>query len=399
MSDEPGTILHLDMDAFFAAVEQHDRPELRGRPVIVGAAPDKRGVVSTASYEARRFGVHSAMPSRVAFRRCPHGVFLPVRGERYREVSAEVMRIMRESTPVVEQVSIDEAFLDVSGVLRPGADSVDLAKRLKHRIRAELGLTASVGVASNKFLAKLASDMDKPDGLTVLPTDEQRVREFLAPLPVSRIWGVGQATAEQLARKGIRTIAQIQAVSLPAFARILGPTSGHHIWLLAHGRDKRPVVAEKREEKSISAEETFLEDCTDAAAVRQTLVEMTEKVGRRLRRAGKLAGVGQIKLRFADFRTITRQRSLRRPLSSDRGLLACALELYDNENVKQPVRLIGFGVSNLVSADEEERREQLLLFPEPESEDVERDAELDGAVDALRERYGADILKRGDWQR
>ena len=391
-------ILHVDMDAFFAAIEQRDHPELKGCPVIVGAPPDKRGVVSTASYEARRFGVHSAMPSRTAFNLCPQGIFRPVRMKHYTEVSAQLMQLFRKVTPIVEPVSVDEAFLDVTGVLKFWPDPVALARHVKQQIRHELGLTASVGIAGNKFLAKMASDFDKPDGLTVVPMDSDGIRTFLAPLPVTHIWGVGPKTGDQLAKFGIRKISQIQAKSISDMAALLGPTLGCHIWQLARGRDDRPVVAEKREEKSISNEETFLEDCQDGQVVRQTLITLVEKVGRRLRHARKLAGVGQIKLRFGDFRTITRQRSFPQPVCSDRDLLGSALALYDREKISQPIRLIGFGVSGLVSADHAGKGTQLLLFEEPVSEEVKRNDELDNAVDRLREKYGSGILKRGDWR-
>ena len=390
-------ILHVDMDAFFAAVEQHDHPELRGRPVIVGAAPDKRGVVSTASYEARRFGVHSAMPSRTAFKRCPHAVFVRPRMQRYSEISALVMGILRDFTPIVEPVSIDEAFLDVAGVIQASDDPVKLARRLKRRVQDELHLTASVGVAPNKFLAKLASDLEKPDGLTVVPASEDGILEFLAPLPVRALWGVGKATADVLTRRGIQTVGQIQCMSLSDAARTLGAKHGAHIWQLARGRDDRRVVAKKRDEKSVSNEETFPEDCDDDTVIRQTLVELTEKVGRRLRRARKLAGVGQIKVRFGDFRTITRQRSMPEPTSSDRELLALALELYEAEHITEPVRLVGFGVTKLVPSSPDAAG-QLRLFPETDRQELARDAELDRAVDALREKYGPRILRRGDWR-
>lgn len=399
MTGASGTILHVDMDAFFAAVEQNDHPELRGKPVIVGSPPNRRGVVSTASYEARRFGVHSAMPSRTAFKLCPHGVFLPVRGARYAEVSAQIMCLFRDLTPLVEPVSIDEAFLDVAGVRQRWPDPVAAARHLKARIRRELGLTASVGVASNKFLAKLASDLDKPDGLTVVPLAEDAIRVFLAPLPVTRIWGVGKVTAEKLQRRGILCIGQIQALTLEALAPILGPAFAAHVLNLAHGRDKREVQPGEREEKSISNEDTFPEDCTDLGLVRQVLIELAEKVGRRLRQAERLAGVAQIKVRFGDFRTITRQRVFRAPASADRVLIACALELFDKEHIAQPVRLVGFGVTDLVRPDADEASGQLTLFPRETTAHERRQAELDRTVDNLRDTYGAAIIKRGDWTR
>ncbi len=390
------TILHVDMDAFYAAVEQRDHPELRGKPVIVGSPPNKRGVVSAASYEARRFGVHSAMPSRTAFKRCPHAVFLPVRMEHYVAVSRQVRQVFLQITPMMEPISIDEAFLDVRSALSIWSTATDAARELKRRIRQELHLTASVGVAPNKFLAKLASDLDKPDGLTVVPTDPAQIKAFLAPLPARRIWGVGRVTAARLAQHNITTIGQIQALTPAEMSRLLGVGGGYHIWRLAQGQDDRPVQADKTPEKSISNEETFPEDCSDPAIVRQTLIELTEKVGRRLRRTGRSARVVQIKVRFGDFTTITRQSSLGCPTDHDRELLARALELYGREQVNQPVRLIGFGVTRL-TGDKPEEEHQLMLFPDA-ADSTQEQGELDRAVDLLREQYGNGILKRGNWQ-
>ena len=392
------TILHVDMDAFFAAVEQRDRPELRGKPVVVGSPPDKRGVVSTCSYEARKYGIHSAMPSRTAYQRCPHAVFLPVDGPKYVDVSRQVMAIFHDFTPMVEKVSIDEAFLDVRGALRKYGDAVTIARLLKRRIRENLNLTASVGVATNKFLAKLASDMDKPDGLTVVPFAQKAIEEFLAPLPVTTIWGVGKVTAQKLHKFGIRSIGDLQKTTPETLSRWLGPNHATHLSNLAHGLDERPVVTE-REEKSISNEETFAVDCRDMARVEATLIQLTEKVGRRLRKAGKLARTGQIKVRFEDFTTITRQRAFTKPCDSDRELVRCALDLLENEKIKRPVRLIGFGAMNLLAPEEAARApQQPLLFDveDLEAEDrSELDRNLDQAVDRLRSKFGDDILKRG----
>lgn len=398
MSAEIQTILHVDMDAFFAAVEQHDNPALRGRPVIVGSPPDQRGVVSTASYEARRFGVHSAMPSRTAFKLCPHGVFLPVRGERYRDVSRSVMAVFRSVTPIVEPVSIDEAFMDVSGVLPQVGTAVDAARIIKDRIREETGLTASVGVAVNKFLAKVASDLNKPDGLTVVPVGDAAIRDFLAPLGVRKIWGIGERSAERLAKVGIRRIADIQERDLHTLVRLLGKSMGPHIWQLAHGIDERTVQHEPPEEKSISNETTFTVDCTDIRVVRQTLIELTEKVGRRLRAADKTATVATIKVRFEDFRTITRQQPLAKPTNSDRDLLHCARELLARADIgKRPIRLVGFGVTGLRGPEGlEDPRQPLLLAQKPEPRE-RRNRALDAVVDQLRNRYGVGILKRAWW--
>ena len=397
MSSAPRIILHVDMDAFFAAVEQHDRPELRGRPVIVGARPEQRGVVATCSYEARRFGIHSAMPSSTAARLCPDAIFVPVRGERYGEVSGQIMTIFREFTPCVQPISIDEAFLDMTSVPGSATAPTKPARALKNRIREQTGLTASVGVAPNKFLAKIASDMDKPDGLAVVPFAPAAIVAFLAPMPVKRIWGVGGQTAKHLARHGIRHISQIQNLSAEALVRICGATFGPRLWQLAHGIDDRTVEAGPREEKSISHEETFAEDVADRGRLRQELLELVEKVGRRLRRAERRARTVQIKLRFADFRTITRQQSLPRATDSDRLLVKAALTLFANQPLPQAIRLIGFGVSGLEEPGTKRQLRQPSLFEEDKGPDPKQEKALDQAVDELRDQYGHTILRRGKW--
>jgi DNA polymerase-4 len=397
MSAAARTIFHVDMDAFFAAIEQRDRPELRGLPVIVGARPEQRGVVATCSYEARRFGIHSAMPSSTAARLCPDAIFLAVRRERYSEVSGQVMAAFRATTPIVEPVSIDEAFLDVTGVPGSQEDPPALGYRLKRRIFLDTGLTCSVGIAPNKFLAKIASDLRKPDGLTMVPFAPAEIEAFLAPLPVKRIWGVGGRTADHLAQHGLRHIGQLQKLSPEALSRICGPTFGPRLWELAHGRDDRPVEAGPREEKSISHEETFVTDIADRARLRQELLELVEKVGRRLRQAERQARTVQIKLRFADFRTITRQQSLAQATASDRILVAAAMDLFSRQELPQPIRLIGFGVSGLEEPRSEQGLWQPSLFAEEDPVDQEREQALDETIDELRKQYGDQIIRRGTW--
>jgi DNA polymerase IV len=397
MSAGPDIILHVDMDAFFAAIEQRDRPELRGLPVLVGATPQQRGVVATASYEARRYGIHSAMPSRTAAQRCPQAIFVAPRHDHYEAVSAQVMAILQRFTPEVEPVSIDEAFMDISGVA-PGLDAArEIALRIKATLRADLALTGSVGLAPNKFLAKLASDMQKPDGLTVAPFTAEAIPGFLAPLPVQRIWGVGPATAEILQRRGMRTIGDIQQRPLDDLVRILGPTAGPHVYRLAFGLDDRRVDATPQEEKSISHEETFAQDISDRDVLRRCLFELVEKVGRRLRRSGRRATSVQIKLRFADFRTISRQQSLPTATSADRDLLRCAAAILERTGLPQPVRLIGFGVSGLREPGDDPESRQPRLFADPGRLEAARNAALDQAVDELRNRFGETILRRGRW--
>lgn len=393
------TILHLDMDAFFAAIEQLDHPEWRGKPLVVGSPPDQRGVVSTASYEARVFGVHSAMPSRTAGRLCPHGIFVPPRMERYEEVSGQVMAIIGEFTPLVEQVSVDEAFMDVRGAMRIWPDPIALARELKGRIRERLQLTGSVGVATNKYLAKVASDLQKPDGLTVVPVEPDAIVRFLAPLPATKIWGIGKVSGARLAERGIRTIGQVQDLDERTLESIFGRSMARHVWELARGIDDRAVET-GWDEKSISGEYTFGEDCRSLDTVRQVLLEQVERVGARMREAGKVARTAQIKVRFGDFTTITRQAPLPGATNADRALMDCAFRLFERERIARPIRLIGFGVSNLAPASADggaPAQSELFgeLDPLPRRD---RDQRLDQAVDRLRQTFGRNAVRRGAWQ-
>lgn len=301
-------MLHVDMDAFFASVEQRDFPELRGKPVIVGGSPESRGVVCAASYEARRYGVRSAMPCRTAYQKCPEGIFRPVRRDEIQKASRDVFEIFDEFTPLVEPLSVDEAFLDVGGVLHFWEnDPIRLAEAIRERIRKRVRLTASVGIAPNKFLAKLASDMNKPDGVTRVPTEATAIRAFLAPLDIGRIWGVGRKTLPLLNRHGLRTIGDVQRRTRDEICVLLGPQMGAHIYHLARGEDRRRIQT-RREEKSISSETTFDEDLRDRDSLRLALIGQCERVGRRLRRSGMWASVVHIKLRMANFETLSRQR-------------------------------------------------------------------------------------------
>lgn len=383
-------ILHVDMDAFFAAVEQRDRPELRGQPVVVGAPPDQRGVVSTCSYEARKFGVHSAMPSREAFRLCPQAVFLPPDMPRYAAVSRQVFAIFERFTPLVEPVSIDEAFLDVTGAKRLFGEPDAIAITIRAAIREEIGLTASVGVAGNKFLAKLASESHKPDGLTVVPRDRAALLAFLEPLPVGRLWGVGKVMRELLENHGFRVIGDIQRASEASLATVIGRHAAGHLMRLSFGEDERAVETDF-EEKSISREYTFLSDCRDPARLHVVLRDLVDDVGRRLREAGKYAGVARLKLRWSDFQTLTRQRSFALPVCDDFTLRRMALELLQAEPLVQPVRLIGFGVSGLAA----ERQEQMSLFDDP-ADRRDRDEKLCHTLDHLRDKLGQDQIVRAE---
>ena len=374
------TILHVDMDAFYASVEQRDRPELRGRPVIVGADPSGRGVVSAASYEARRFGVYSAMPIGRAARLCPDGAFLHVDMEKYAAVSREVMAILADFTPLLEPVSIDEAFLDVTGTERLHGDGPAVARAIQVRIAASLRLTASVGVAANKFVAKVASDLRKPDGLVVVAPGTEAA--FLAPLPVSRLWGVGRVTAEGLEAMGLQTIGQLAAVPAEYLEARFGP-SGRGLQDLAHGRDDRGVEP-FAPPKSMGAEETFGRDHLDAERLAATLREQAERVARELRAEGYAGRCVTLKLRFADFSTLTR-RHTDDPTQDGLAIYHRARALLDRIPLRQPVRLIGLSVSSLGPA----ASGQLSLL-EPDAQRRER---LARAMDRVTARFGEESLR------
>lgn len=372
-------ILHIDMDAFFASVEQRDHPEWRGRPVIVGSPPDQRGVVSTCSYEARKFGVHSAMPSREAGRLCPQGIFVRPDFTRYKEASDRVFEIFNRFTPFIEPMSIDEAFLDVTGSRALFGDGKSIAIRIRELIATEVRITASVGVAPNKFLAKLASERAKPNGLFVFPADRAEILKLLGELPVGALWGVGKVTEETLHRYGYQSVSDLQRADLRHLTSFLGKGMAEHLMRLAVGEDCRTVVTET-EEKSISNEVTFLQDCNNRDEVRETLKQLCEKVGYRIRRRGLFAGVGRLKLRWSDFRTITRQAPFNTLSCDDFTFRELAFRLFDAESMVQPVRLIGFGVTNLAS----ERIEQLTLFNSEQNELRTKRERICHALDALR---------------
>ena len=375
------TILHVDLDAFFAAVEQRDRPELRGRPVIVGGDPRGRGVVSAASYEARRFGVHSAMSLREAVRRCPDGVFLPVDGRRYQIASRDVMAILRRFTPAVEPISIDEAFLDVTGSRALFGDGARIARRIKAAIREDVGLTASVGVAATKLVAKIASDLRKPDGLVIVPPGSEEA--FLAPLPISRLWGVGGKTATALADYGVRTIGDLAALAPDLVVRRFGKHGGSLVDR-ARGIDDDPVH-EGDPAKSVGHEHTFDADTSDIEVIERTILGMADGVAGRLRSAGVRASTIAVKIRDSSFRTITRQRTLAEPTDMTEPIFRAAMDLARPEVRGIRVRLVGVSASNLGD------REQLGLF---ELDDPRRRAAIE-AADRVRRRYGEDAVMRG----
>ena len=375
------TILHVDLDAFFAAVEQRDRPELRGRPVIVGGGgPNQRGVVSAASYEARKFGVHSAMPLRTAGRLCPNGVFLPVDGTKYQAVSREVMTILRRYTPLVEPISIDEAFLDVTGSRKLFGDGETIGRLVKKAIHQEVGLTASVGVARTKLVAKIASDLRKPDGLVVVkPGDEEA---FLRPLPISRLWGVGAKSAAALSEYGVRTIGDLAALPPDLLVRRFGK-HGASLGDRARGLDADPV-GNRDAAKSVGHEHTFDVDTSDRDVIERTILAMSEGVAGRLRDSHVRASTVTVKIRDTSFRTITRQRTLSEPTDLTEPIFRTALELARPEVRGLKIRLLGVTASGLGE------RDQLSLF---EADDPRR-RRVTEAADTVRHRFGERAITR-----
>ncbi len=380
--DDPAAhIMHVDMDAFFASVELLERPELVGKPVIVGH-PSARSVVTAATYEARRYGVNSAMPMAVALRRCPHAVVLEPHFERYAHYSRLVMGILGEVTPHVEQLSVDEAFLDVAGARRLLGNSWQIGTALRERVYSETGLRCSAGAAATKFVAKLASSRAKPDGLLVVP--EAATLDFLHPLPVSALWGVGGKSEEVLVRLGLRTIGDVAHAPVDMLRRAIGEAGAERLHELSWGRDPRTVTP-GRDEKSIGHETTFETDRTDAGELHRVLLQLADGVGQRLRRSGVLGRTIAIKLRFADFTTISRSRTLAEPTDVSRRIYEAARELYDQANSSaRPVRLIGVRAEQLVG----DGASALGLW-----DDDEDWREAEQTIDAITERFGAGAVR------
>lgn len=378
----PRTILHVDMDAFYAAVEERDRPELRGKPVIIGADPKGgagRGVVSTASYAARKFGVSSAMPISTAYRLCPQGIFISPDMGKYSEVSKQIRTIFEMFTDLVEPISVDEAFLDVSASVRLFGDGEQIAHRIKAEIKAQTKLTASVGVASAKLIAKIASDLKKPDGLVVVPPGTER--EFLSPLPVRRLWGIGPKMEERLARLGIHTVGQLADAKV---TRLLG-THGLDLQRLARGEDNRPVVSSGGPAKSVSVEHTFDRDEGSPRVLRKQLLHLADELSRRLR-AESLAG-RTITLKYRDetFKTTTHARSCKSPTNVAADLYEMASRLFDDVQGSLKVRLLGIGVSGF------DEPAQKSLF---EDDSPKRGAQIDELREKVREKFGRKALVR-----
>ena len=377
-------ILHVDMDAFYASVEQRDRPDLAGKPVIVGGSAEGRGVVCAASYAARKFGVHSAMPAVTAKRLCPDGIFIPPRMSHYASVSKEIAAIFGDFTPLVEPLSLDEAFLDVRGSRDLFGDGPQIARQIKDRIRNELRLVASVGVAPNKFLAKIASDLDKPDGLTIV--DPAKTQDFLDPLPVGRLWGVGKVTGGRFRDLGISTIADLRRLKQETLHELFGE-QGDHLWRLARGIDDRDVIPD-RKAKSISHETTFAVDIDDREILEAWLLELSDQLGSRLRRSRLTGKVLHLKVRFSNFQTLTRSLTLANQTNVTQEIFDSAIELFRNRvDRRLPIRLLGVGMSRF---DNSSMRQQ-SLFDESEHD---QQSQLDEMSDQIRTKFGHDALSR-----
>lgn len=379
-------ILHVDMDAFYASVEERENPRFAGRPLIVGGTPEGRGVVAAANYVVRQFGVHSAMPTSKALRLCPDAIVLRPRMDFYAQVSRQIRDVFFRYTPLVEPLSLDEAFLDVAGSVSLFGSPVEIARQIKTDIQRETKLVASVGVAPNKFLAKIASDLQKPNGLVVVEAGQ--IQEFLDPLSVGRLWGVGKVTGSALDRFGVKTIEDLRRLDPQVLNTQFGQ-QGEHFRKLAHGMDDRPVVPD-REAKSISHETTFAMDISDSEALRAWLLELTEHVGRRLRRQKRRGRTVNLKVRFSDFRTITRAKSLPQATDVTQEIWEASSESLTESLPKnhQGVRLLGVGVSGFAG----DGFVQKSLFDE---EGQQKQRKLDAVSDAVREKFGSIALSRG----
>ncbi len=381
-------ILHVDMDAFFAAVEQRENPVIKGKPVIIGADPQGgrgRGVVSTCSYEARKFGVHSAMPISRAYKLCPHAVYLPPNGRLYSQVSRSIFKIFYDFTDAVEPLSIDEAFLDVTGSVRLLGGGETIARLIKKRIVNKENLTASVGVAPNKYLAKIASDLQKPDGLVIVERD--KIAKFLHPLDISRLWGAGIKTQQKMRKMGIRTIGDLAHFPLEVLRKNFGKM-GPHFYNLAHGIDDRKVQAQNRV-KSVSNEHTFGKDIDDRNLIMGTLLKLAEKVGYRLRKKKLYGKTVHLKIRYEDFKTVTRIHTLPQNFNATDTIYNTIVKLF-NENyiASKKVRLLGVGVSHF----DDKNSVQLSIF----DEDNRKKQKLDMLQDSLKDRFGKNIISRAE---
>jgi DNA polymerase-4 len=376
----------MDLDAFYASVEQLDDPRLRGKPVIVGGN-SRRGVVCAASYEARKFGVRSAMPSARVARLCPQGIFLPPRFERYGELSQQVMAIFARFTPLVEPLSLDEAFLDVTESRSLHGSGRQIAEKIRAQVRGETGLVVSAGIAEVKFAAKIATDLGKPDGLVEVPLG--RVKEFLAPLAVGKLWGVGKVTEEALGRLGCSTIGDVARLPASTLVAAFG-AHGAHLKSLALGEDPRTVVPDESA-RSVGAEETFDEDIAGREAILPHLLEQSGRVARRMRRHGLMGRTVTVKLKYADFSLVTRRCTLPCPTDDQRAIFEAALSQLERADVLRPIRLTGVSVSGFFGAQSEPA--QLGLFDARKPVPSGKRQALNAALDAIADRFGEDAVK------
>ncbi len=382
------SILHVDMDAFYASIEQLDHPDYKGRPVIVGADPKQgngRGVVAACSYEARKFGVRSALPISRAWKLCPQGVYVRPRMARYVEVSAQIMEVFRRYTDLVEPLSIDEAFLDITGSIALFGRPDEIARSIKKEIRDRTGLTASIGLAPNKFLAKIASDIRKPDGFMIV--ERNAIEGFLRDLPISRLWGVGPKTEQRLHELGFRTIGQLAVANRESLIGSLG-SLGEHLYQLSRGHDERPVIP-NWEPKSISSETTFDVDTNDRELLLKTILELADHVAERLRKDDYRTRKVTLKLRYSSFSTHTKQQSLDRQIQTGEEIAAVARALFAQFPLKQKIRLIGVAAGDLHHEGSDPKQLRLFLQASDTKE------KLSHTVDEIKEKFGADALRRG----
>jgi DNA polymerase-4 len=382
----PRIILHIDMDAFFAAIEELDHPEYRGKPVVVGADPQGgkgRGVVSTCNYEARKYGIHSAMPISQAYKNCPQAIYVPPRMHRYVECSRKLFAILNEFTPKVEPISIDEAFLDITGCIRLLGSPEEIARKIKKCINERLNLTASVGIAPNKFIAKIASDLEKPDGLVIVEPDN--ILDFLHPLPISKMWGVGKKSEVKLKAMGINTIGDLAQLTQDAAIKKFGK-NGLHFWMLANGMDDREVEHDQTV-KSVSLENTYMEDVADEKTITETIFSIADNLSRILRDKKLKGKTVTLKIRLEDFSTFTRAHSYGSYFDSSQIISETSLKLYHNFNRQnKKVRLLGIAVSNLNNQSDE----QLGLFDRGE----QPEQKIDKVIDLVQDKFGPDLIKK-----
>jgi DNA polymerase-4 len=383
LGEKRAVILHVDMDAFFASVENADHPEWRGKPLVVGGLPDERGVVSTCSYEARKFGIHSAMPLKIAYERCPKAIFVRPRMSRYQEISNQVFEVFSHYSPFVEAVSIDEAFIDISGTVHLYGCAEKLGEALRREVFETCKVTCSVGIAKNRLLAKIGSEINKPNGLKMMPEDDEEIARFLASRKIGILWGIGKKTEELLNDYGIRICKDIQELSIESLATVLGSEdAARQLKEYSLGISDANVYWQAAKEKSVSREYTFDADCWDIKVVREKLLELVTDVGRRFRTEKRWAKTAKLKLRDAKFNTVTRQVPFRKPSRDDFSFREKAIELFEREKIVS-VRLIGFGVTNIVESRDDGVPN---LFADREDERLISREKLSAALDDLHNR-------------